>query len=108
MNQLATRANSLTNDPVIYVSVLNTNSCSSEHKLNYLMYYVDNLSMKFSFIGISETWAIKHNDHIIIIYNYNHEQCIPSNKSSLYIHNSIQPDRLRESHEAVHPVHKCY
>ena len=59
------------------------------------MYYVNNLNIKFSFIGISETWANKFNDHILNIQNYNHEQCIRSNKkkgggTSLYIHNDIQ------------------
>ena len=57
--------------------------------------YVNNLNIKFSFIGISETWATKHYDHLLNIYNYNHEQCIWSNKkrgggTSLYIHNGIQ------------------
>ena len=77
------------------ISLLHTNICSSEHKLNDFMYYVNNLNIQFSFIGISETWANKFNDHILNIHNYNHEQCIRSNKkkgggTSLYIHNDIQ------------------
>ena len=59
------------------------------------MYYVNNLKIKIYFSGISETWATKRNDHLLNIYNYNHEQCICSNKkrgggTSLYIHNDIQ------------------
>ena len=59
------------------------------------MYYVNNLNIRFSIIGISETWATKHNDHLLNIDNYNYEQCIRSNKkrgggTSLYIHNDIQ------------------
>ena len=76
------------------ISLLHTNICSSEHKLNDFMYYVNNLNIKFSFIGISETWANKLYDHLLNIHNYNHEQCIRSNKkkggTSLYIHNDIQ------------------
>ena len=39
--------------------------------------------------------ASKHNDHLLNISNYNHEQCIRSNKNrgggtSLYIYNDIQ------------------
>ena len=49
------------------ISILHTNICSSEHKLNDFMYYVSNLNIKFSFIGISETWATKHNDHLLNI-----------------------------------------
>ena len=60
----------------------------------HFMYYVNNLNIKFSFICISETWANKHNDNLLNISNYNHEQCIRSNKrgggTSLYIHNDIQ------------------
>ena len=59
------------------------------------MYYVNNLNIKCSFKCISETWATKCNDHLLSIYNYNHEQCIRSNKkrgggTSLYIHNDTQ------------------
>ena len=77
------------------ISILHTNICSSEHKLNDCMYYVNNLNIKLSFISISETWATKHNDHLLNISNYNHEQCISSTKkrgggTSLYIHNDIQ------------------
>ena len=76
------------------ISILHTNISSSEHKLNDCMYYVNHLNINFSFIGISETWATKHNDHLLNISNYNHEQCIRSKKkgggTSLYIHNDIQ------------------
>ena len=76
------------------ISILHTNICSLDHKLNDFMYYVNNLNIKFSFIGISETWETKHNDHLLNIDNYNHEQCIRSNKkrgggTSLYIYNDI-------------------
>ena len=76
------------------ISILHTNICSSDHKLNDCMYYVNNWNIKFSFIGISETWATKHNHHLLNISNYNHKQCIHSNKkkgggTSLYIHNDI-------------------
>ena len=77
------------------ISILHTNICSSEHKLNDFMYYINNLNIKFSFLGISETWETKHNDHLLNISNYNHEQCIRSNKktgggTSIYIHNDKQ------------------
>ena len=49
------------------ISILHTNICSSEHKCDDFMNYVNNLNIKFSFIGISETWATKHNDHLLII-----------------------------------------
>ena len=62
--------------------------------INDFMYYVNNLNIKFSFVVISETWASKHNHHLLNISNYNHEQCIRSNKkwcggTSLYIQNDI-------------------
>ena len=77
------------------ISILHTNICSSEHKLNDFMYYVNNLDIQFYFIGISETGATNYNDYLLNISNYNHEQCIRSNKkrggdTSLYIHNDIQ------------------
>ena len=76
------------------IAILHTNIRSSEHKLNNFMYYVNNLNIKFSFIGISETWATKHNGHLLNTSNYNHEQCIRSNKksgggTSLSINNDI-------------------
>ena len=49
------------------------------------MYYINNLNIKFVFIGISETWATKHNDHLLNISNYNHEQCIRSNKKVVVV-----------------------
>ena len=67
------------------ISILHTNICSSEHKLNNFMYYVKILNIKFYLIGISETWATKHNDHLLNIYNYNHEQCIRSNKKGVVV-----------------------
>ena len=75
------------------ISILHTNICSSEHNLNDFMYYVNNLDIKFYFIG--ETWATKHNDHLLNMSNFNREQCIHSNKkggggTNLYIHNDIQ------------------
>ena len=51
------------------ISSLHTNICSSEHKLNDYMYYVNNLNIKFYFILISETWATKHNHHLLMYRN---------------------------------------
>ena len=67
------------------ISILHTNICSSKHKVNDFMYYVNNLNSKFCFIGISETWATKYNDHLLNISNYNHEQCIRSNKKGVVV-----------------------
>ena len=80
-------------------------------KQNYFTYYIDNLNITFSFIGLSETWASEMNHDLLEILGYTHEQCIRTNKNkgggtSLYIHNSIQyrgrsdlafPEKLYES-----------
>ena len=36
-------------------TMLHTNMCSSSKKLNDIMYYIDNLNITFTFIGLSET-----------------------------------------------------
>ena len=61
------------------MSILHLNTCSSQHKLTDLSYYLENLNVPFSFIGISETWATKFNNHILNIPTYHHEQCLRSN-----------------------------
>ena len=75
--------------------MLHTNICSSSKKLKDFMYYIDNLNITFTFIGLSETWSTERNQDLLEIPGYEHEQCIRSNKkrggaTSLYIHNSIQ------------------
>ena len=77
------------------ISILHLNICSSQHKLTDLTYYLENLNVTFSFIGISETWATHVNSHILKIPRYHHEQCIRSNNkkgggTSLYIIKDIQ------------------
>ena len=77
------------------ISILHLNICSSQHKLTHLTYYLENLNVNFSFIGISETWATHVNSHILNIPRYHHEQCIRSNNkkgggTSLYINKDIQ------------------
>ena len=60
------------------------------------IYYIDNLNITFSFIGLGETCASECNQDLLGITDYRHEQCIRSNNkkggggTSLYIHNSIQ------------------
>ena len=61
------------------ISILHTNMCSSEHK------HVNHLNIEFSFIGSSETWATKHNNHLLNISNSNHEQCICPNKKVVVV-----------------------
>ena len=77
------------------ISILHLNICSSQHKLTDQAYYLENLNVTFSFIGISETWATHVNSHILNIPRYHHEQCIRSNNkkgrgTSLYINKDIQ------------------
>ena len=59
--------------------MLHTNICSSSKKLKDLMYYIDNLNINFTFIGLSETWATESNQDLLEIPGYKHEQCIRSN-----------------------------
>ena len=80
------------------ITMLHTNICSSNKKLKDLMYYIDNLNIKFTFIGLSETRASECNQDLLEIPGYSHEQCIRSNKkkgggTSLYIQNSVQYKR---------------
>ena len=77
------------------ISMLHTNICSSGKKLKDFIYYIDNLDITFTFIGICETWATKNNQDILNIPGYSHEQCIRSNNKrgggvSIYVHNNIQ------------------
>ena len=77
------------------IYILHLNICCSQHKLTDLTYYLDNLNIIPSFIGISETWATKFNYHVLNIPGYLHEQCIRSNNrkgggTSIYIHKDIQ------------------
>ena len=77
------------------MSILHLNICSSQHKLTDLSYYLENLNVPFSFIGISETWATKYNNHILNIPTYHPEQCVRSNNkkgggTSVYINKDIQ------------------
>ena len=39
------------------IYILHLHICSSQHKLTDLTCYLENLNIKFSFIGIGETWA---------------------------------------------------
>ena len=61
------------------ISLLHLNIFSSQHKLTDLSYYLENLNVPFSFIGIRETWATKFNNHILNIPTHHHEQCLRSN-----------------------------
>ena len=60
--------------------MLHTNICSSSKKLKDLMYYIDNLNITFTFIGLSETCATESIQDLLEIPGYKHEQCIRSNK----------------------------
>jgi len=62
------------------IAILHSNICSSEKKLNDFTYYLDNLNVCFTFIGLCETWATRTNKDILNIPGYKHEQCIRSNK----------------------------
>ena len=46
-------------------TMLHTNICSSSNKLKDFMYYIDNLNMTFTFIGLSETWAAESNQDLL-------------------------------------------
>ena len=46
------------------IAILHTNICSSSKKIKKITYYIDNLNITFTFIGLSETWA----SEIITIY----------------------------------------
>ena len=47
------------------IAILHSNICSSEKKLSDLTYYLDNLGITFSFLGLCETWATKSNEDIL-------------------------------------------
>ena len=61
-------------------TMLHTNICNSPNKLNDFMYYIDNLNITFTFIGLSETWATESTQDLLEIPGYEHEQCIRSKK----------------------------
>ena len=50
--------------------MFHTNICSSSNKLNDFMYYMDNLNITFTFIGLSETWATESNQYLPEIPGY--------------------------------------
>ena len=53
--------------------VHSSNICSTEKKLRDFTYYLDNLDMPFTFIGVCETWATQLNEDIFNIPGYKHE-----------------------------------
>ena len=59
--------------------MIHANIYSSSNKYKYFIYYIDNLNITFSFIGLSETWASECNQDLLGITDYSHEQCIRSN-----------------------------
>ena len=76
------------------ISFVHSNICSTEKILGDFTYYLDNLDMPFTFIGICETWATQlPNEDILNIPGYKHEHYIRSNKRgggvSIYILNTI-------------------
>ena len=82
------------------ISFVHSNICSTEKKLGDFTYYLDNLDMPFTFIGICETWATQLNEDILNIPGYKHEHYIRSNKRgggvSIYILNTI-PYKTRKN-----------
>ena len=62
-------------------------------KLGDFTYYLDNLDMPFTFIGVCETWATPLNKDVLNIPWYKHEHYIRSNERgggvSIYILNTI-------------------
>ena len=53
--------------------MLHTNICSSSKKIKDFTYYIDNLNITFTFIGLSETWASQINHGLLEIPGYTHE-----------------------------------
>ena len=77
------------------IVMLHTNICSSSKTIKDFTYYIANLNITFTFIGLSETWASEIHHNLLEIPGYTHEQCLCMNKkkgggTSLYIHHSIQ------------------
>ena len=61
---------------------------------------LENLKFNFSFIGLSETWAIIMNQNVLNITNYNHEQCIRNEKrkggGQAFIYTIVYSTKKRE------------
>ena len=70
-------------------------------KLGDFTYYLNNLDMPFTFIGVCETWETQLNEYILNIPGYKHEHYIRSNKRgggvSIYILNTI-PYKTRKKY----------
>ena len=62
--------------------MLHINICSSSKKIKDFTYYIDNLNITFTFIGLSETWASEINHDLLEIPGYTHEQCLRTNKKT--------------------------
>ena len=54
------------------ITMLHTRICSS-NCFKDLMYYIDNLNINFTFIGLRETWASESNQDLLEIPGYSHE-----------------------------------
>ena len=73
--------------------------CSFKHyavprkKLGDFTYYLDNLGIHFTFIGVCQTWATQLNEDLLNLPGYKHKHYIRSNKRrgrvSIYILNTI-------------------
>ena len=61
------------------IAMLHIYICSSSKKKD-CTYYIDNLNITFTFIGLSETWPSEINHDLLGIPGYTHEQCIRTNK----------------------------
>ena len=76
------------------ISIVHSNICSSKKNLGDFTYYLENLNMPFTFIGICETWATQENQDLLNMPGYKHEHCIRSNKRgggvSIYLLDTIQ------------------
>jgi len=62
------------------ISIIHSNICSSAKKIGDLKYCLDELNVKFSFIGLCETWATTYNHDTLNIPGYKYEQCIRLDK----------------------------
>ena len=76
------------------ISIVHSNICSSKKNLGHFTYYLENLNMPFTFIGICETWATQANRDLLNMPGYEHEHCIRTNKRgggvSIYLLDTIQ------------------
>ena len=83
------------------MAMLHTSICSSSKLKKDFTYYIDNLNITFTFIGLSETWASEINNDLLKIPVFTHEQYLRTNKkkgdgTSLYIRHSSQYRRKSE------------